>query len=424
MDSELLRDVLSSLCFPECSEFFILHHLYTSTKKNKQKMPALPRFESIIASSLAQDSSTEKKSSPWLKLIRPLIRRGCTPLEKHFACPSSPDVNSATNKILDLTGSPSPETSCHIVNEYPNLPLGSTPASSEIKILKTPFADVIKIDGISLGVHPRSPGALSDKGDQRVHRKGFGLGSLPSPGALGPSHDCVSPGWLGSGGTLGNGQAFCSPKPARSFSNWLNKPVFPSASVPVDVPPIAPAATTQDSGSDYGRVAIYTVVGFAAIFVFCTAIFGLFRCIRPCRLHRREPTSTDREERRSQINDAGPDLHSIRRARQQERRAQLTSEAAMLLQQDIEAGIYAQHTRFHSSTRSTESSAMWSSAGDPVTRPERAWQTTRSTTESLSPVTTATTPLPKYEREDPLFRSQDSSAELFPLHRSPTYTEA
>ncbi len=386
-------------------------------------MPALSHLKSAVASSLTQTSSDENTLSKLLNFIRPSVPAGCTLLETYNACPHPLDVDSATNHLHGSAGSSASRTSYCVVAKDSHLPLGSTPASSDIKLHTTSIADSTEIGGKSLGVHPKSPVTLSRRGGPGVQKKGFGLGSLPPKTPLDYSHNCVPPGWLGSGGTLGNGQIPCHSNSIRSFSNWLNKPMFPTSSNSANIPVIIPSSTTEESGSDYGRVAIFTVIGFAAVLVFCITICGLFRCTRFCRRDRRTERSADQEERRRQIYDAGPDLHSLRQARQQERRAQMVSEAAMLIHQGSEAGEYPQYTHFHSSTRSTESSAMWSSAGHAVTQPEPTWQTTRSPTASLSRVTTATTPLPKYEREDPLFRSQESSAEFHPMERSPTYTE-
>lgn len=180
------------------------------------------------------------------------------------------------------------------------------------------------------------------------------------------------------------------------------------------------SATTESKNSASGdsKVAIYTVIGLFAVVGFCTVVFAVCRCTRPCRRARKAPRATTTKE--TPARQATNRFLADREYLQRIERARQAIEAALIIQMSFPVREPTRYNRGHHSVRPIELSTMGSSAEVQVTRPEPALHRT-SSTNATNPGSRPTTPLPKYARYDPL-RKVRETAEFDSEEESPSYT--
>ena len=178
------------------------------------------------------------------------------------------------------------------------------------------------------------------------------------------------------------------------------------------------SSTAESGGSGDLGVAVYTVIGFFAVVAFCIAAFAICRCTRPCRMARRRQRPAKEKTPARQATDNFRAERDYLRRQERERQA---IEAALIIQMSFPEQEMTRYNTGHRSVRPTEISTVGLSAGVRLSRPEPALHRTRSTNAS-DPDSRPATPLPKYERYDPL-RKREETAELHPVERSPSYTE-
>ena len=114
--------------------------------------------------------------------------------------------------------------------------------------------------------------------------------------------------------------------------------------------------------------------------------------------------------------------HRAREVRQRERRAQRVAVEAVTIEMTPQAGDFAREISHDSAVTTTEELALGASAVVFLTRPEPALHRRLSMTASLDIAGAPATPLPKYEREDPLQR-EEATADFYHMERSPSYVE-
>jgi len=200
----------------------------------------------------------------------------------------------------------------------------------------------------------------------------------------------------------------------RGSSSGSSTGLLPGSTVPIT------SSTTDsgDSGSGDSKVAIYTVIGFFAVVGFCIVAFAVHRCTHPCRRARRAQRTTEKDTPARQATEKFRTDRDYLRRRERERQA---VEAALIIQMSLPVPEPTRYNMGHRSVRPTETSTMGSSAEVRLARPEPALHRPSSTN---APATGSrpSTPLPKYERHDPLRRVEET-AELDPRGQSPSSTE-
>jgi len=179
---------------------------------------------------------------------------------------------------------------------------------------------------------------------------------------------------------------------------------------------------TEGSQTSVEQICVYTVVAFAAFVVICISACAFSRCTRPHREARKRMRAVKEDMQRRQMHDVVRANHRAREVRQRERRAQRVAVEAVTIEMTPQAGDFAREISHDSAVTTTEELALGASAEVFLTRPEPALHRRLSMTASLDIAGAPATPLPKYEREDPLQR-EEATADFYHMERSPSYVE-
>ncbi|KAI9878201.1 MAG: hypothetical protein M1830_001593 [Pleopsidium flavum] len=179
---------------------------------------------------------------------------------------------------------------------------------------------------------------------------------------------------------------------------------------------------TESSQSSVEQIGVYTVVAFAALVAICISACAFYRCTRPCRAARKREKTVEERMQRRQTHDAVRANQRAREIRRRERRAQRAAVEAVTVEMLLQARESTRQFRNNSAVTFTEELRLGASAEAYVTRPESALHRRLSMAASLDMASDPATPLPRYEREDPLRRHQ-ATVDPYHLERSPSYAE-
>ncbi|MCJ1365454.1 hypothetical protein MMC16_004575 [Acarospora aff. strigata] len=395
-------------------------------------MPALLRPRSIIAPSMSKWYLDEKISSLLLDLIKPSVPAGCTLLATHMACERLFTSESSTDSSKDFIGTVTAERSPSKVRSGTKLQPGSTAtqASSEESATST---SVTK-ESTSSPADSLARRRVFEGTDDGAHKPTVehGLGSFfggsssgsSSSSSFGRGGSSSSSGGGGSSSSSGRGgSSYSSGRGGSGYSSggggsgWLGsgRPYLSSFGDPTHTSPsyTTPSSTADgnDSGSGDNPIAVYTVISFFAIVGAIILASILFRCTRPCRKARKIQKATEARTKSEETHDNVPVNSTARQVKERKRRARIASEAALIFQASLPLHEPVRCTRYNHAARSTEQSTTWSSDRIRLARPESALYSNSSGTLPLRMADRPATPLPKYEREDPL-RKQNRTAGL------------